>query len=159
LERTLVLIKPDGVKRNLIGEIISFYENKGLNIIGLKLLRATEDRAKEHYKEHVGREYFKKLMDYITEDRLCAIVIEGHNAIEIVRKLNGHKNPLEAEVGSIRGRFSKDKTRNLVHASDSLENAEREIGIWFKEDEVFGDVSSEETKDLFKVKNNKPIEV
>ncbi|WP_127836331.1 nucleoside-diphosphate kinase [Clostridium prolinivorans] len=133
MEKTLVLIKPDGVKRKLIGEIISFYERKNLNIIALKMIKANREIAEKHYEEHKERPYFNDLINYITEEKLCAIVIEGDNVIEIVRKINGNKDPLNVDMGSIRGRFSSDKTRNLVHASDNLKNADREIKIWFPE--------------------------
>lgn len=134
MERTLVLIKPDGVERKLIGKIISFYEERELNIIALKMLRAERSIAEEHYEEHKGRVYFDELIDYITEERICALVIEGENAVEIVRRINGNKNPLESDLGSIRGKFASEKTRNLVHASDSVEHAKREISIWFKDE-------------------------
>lgn len=133
MERTLVLIKPDGVERKLIGEIISFYEKKCLNIIGLRMIKASRELAEKHYEEHKGREYFDNLINYITEDKLCALVLEGVNAVDLVRRINGDKDPLKSDMGSIRGRFSCEKTRNLVHASDSVENAEREIKIWFPE--------------------------
>lgn len=133
MERTLVLIKPDGVERKLIGEIISFYERKNLKIIGLKMTVASKDIAKMHYEEHASRDYFDNLISYITEERLCALVVEGSNAVEIVRKINGDKDPLKSDVGSVRGKFASERTRNLVHASDSVQNAEREIKIWFPE--------------------------
>lgn len=132
MERTLVLIKPDGVERKLIGKIISFYEERELNIIALKMIRAERKTAEEHYDEHKDKPYFNELIDYITEERICALVVEGENAVEIVRRINGNKNPLESDLGSIRGKFASEKTRNLVHASDSEEHAEREISIWFK---------------------------
>lgn len=133
MERTLVIIKPDGVERKLIGEILSVYEKKCLNIIRLRMVKASRELAEKHYEEHKGREYFENLINYITEDSLCAIVLEGSNAIELVRRINGDKDPLKADMGSIRGKFACEKTRNLVHASDSVENAEREIKIWFPE--------------------------
>ena len=131
MQKTLILIKPDGVERKLIGEIISFYEKKCLNIIALTIIKASKEIAEKHYEEHKGRPYFESLINYITEDKLCAMVIEGDDAIEIVRRINGDKDPLKYDMGSIRGRFACTKTRNLVHASDSIENANREIGIWF----------------------------
>lgn len=133
MERALVLIKPDGVERKLMGEIISFYERKNLNITALKMVKVSRETAEKHYEEHRGRPYFESLINYITEERLCALVIEGENVIETVRKINGDKDPAKADMGSIRGKLSCDKTRNLVHASDSLESAEREISIWFPE--------------------------
>lgn len=134
MERTLILIKPDGVERKLIGKIISAYEERNLNVIGLKMIRANRGIAEKHYEEHIGRPYFETLINYITEDRLCAVVVEGDNAVELVRRINGDKDPLLSDNGSIRGMYSNHKTRNLVHASDSMENAEREIGIWFNDE-------------------------
>ena len=131
MERTLVLIKPDGVERKLMGDIISIYEKKGLEIIELKLVKASREIAERHYEEHNGRAYFEELINYITEYKLCAMVIQGENAIEVVRHVNGDKDPLKSELASIRGKYTNDKTRNLVHASDSVESAEREIKIWF----------------------------
>ncbi len=133
MERTLVLIKPDAVKRKLIGEIISIYERKNLNIVELKMTKADRTMAEKHYVEHKGREYYESLIEFITEDKLCALIIEGEDAIQLVRKINGNKNPLEADLGSIRGKFASETTKNMVHASDSKETAEREIGIWFPE--------------------------
>lgn len=133
VERVLVLIKPDGVERKLMGEIIGIYEKKDLNIIALKMVKASREMAEKHYEEHKGRPYFETLISYITEERLCAMVIEGEEAVELVRKINGDKDPLKVDLGSIRGRFSCHKTRNLVHASDCPESAKREISIWFPE--------------------------
>jgi nucleoside-diphosphate kinase len=133
LEKTLVLIKPDGVERKLIGEITSFYERKGLSIIAFSIVNAPRNIAEKHYEEHKGRPYFEELITYITQGKLCAMVLEGENVIEIVRKINGDKDPLKSDIGSIRGRFAADKTHNLVHASDCNISAEREIGIWFPE--------------------------
>lgn len=133
MERTLVLIKPDGVKRQLIGEIIGFYERKNLKISSLKMIKADKKVAEDHYVEHAGRDYFHNLIEYITEDKIVAMIIEGENAVKIVRKINGVTDPLEADMGSIRGKYGLSKQRNLVHASDSIENAEREISIWFPE--------------------------
>jgi len=133
MDRTLVLIKPDGVERKLIGQILSIYEKKGLDIIALKMVKATKEVAKRHYEEHLGRAYFDELINYVTEERLCALILEGDNAVEIVRHVNGDKDPLKSEMASVRGKYSNHKTRNLVHASDSIEHAEREIKIWFPE--------------------------
>ncbi|MBU3159811.1 nucleoside-diphosphate kinase [Clostridium frigoris] len=133
MERILVLIKPDGVKRALIGRIINQYEEKSLEIVALKMITATKDIAREHYSEHEGREYFEELINYITEGKICAMVLMGEKAIEIARKINGDKDPVKAELGSIRGKFAIDKTNNLVHGSDSIDSAEREIEIWFPE--------------------------
>ncbi|WP_010238074.1 nucleoside-diphosphate kinase [Clostridium arbusti] len=137
MERTLVLIKPDGVKRKLMGEIISFYERKDLNIVALKMLKASKELAEEHYREHKGRSYFEELIEYITEGNLCAMIVEGKDSISIVRNINGGKDPKTAPMGSIRGTYANDTTKNLVHASDNVENAEREISIWFSEFENY----------------------
>lgn len=130
-ERTLVLIKPDGVERKLIGKIINFYEEKNLNIIAMKMTKPVLTTVEEHYIEHKGKDYFNDLIKYITEERLVAMVVEGEHAIELVRKINGSTDPLNSDMGSIRGRFACDKQRNLVHASDSVDSAKREIRIWF----------------------------
>ena len=131
MERTLVLIKPDGVERKLVGKIISFYEERNLNIIALKMVKADRITAEKHYEEHKGRPYFESLINYILEDSMVVMVLEGQDVIEAVRKINGDKDALKVDMGSIRGKYSNHKTRNLVHASDSQENAEREINIWF----------------------------
>ncbi|KAJ53693.1 nucleoside-diphosphate kinase [Clostridium tetanomorphum] len=133
MEKTLVLIKPDGIKRRLVGEIISFYERKSLNIVALKMTKANKDIVEEHYKEHKGREYYEELIAYITQDKLIAMIIEGENVIAMIRKINGITDPLEADMGSIRGMYGTSKQINLVHASDSVESSRREINIWFPE--------------------------
>jgi nucleoside-diphosphate kinase len=145
MERTLVLIKPDGVKRGLIGKIINQYEEKSLEIVALKMMTATKESAEKHYSEHVSKTFFKELINYITEGKICAIILKGEKAVDVVRKINGDKDPTKAEIGSIRGKFTLDKTQNLVHASDSSESAEREITIWFPE---ITDDKYEETVDL-----------
>lgn len=131
MEKTLVLIKPDGVERKLIGEIISFYEKKNLQITALKMVRPDRETAERHYEEHRGRPYFDSLINYLIEGPIVAMVVEGDNAIEVVRKVNGDKDPLKSDLASIRGKYCNNKTRNLVHASDSEANVEREISIWF----------------------------
>lgn len=131
--RTLVLIKPDAVERGLVGEIISFYEERTLKVTSLKMIQADREIAEKHYEEHKGRPYFETLINYIIEGKLVALVVEGDNAIEVVRKINGNKDPLISELASIRGMYSNHKTRNLVHASDCIDSAEREISIWFNE--------------------------
>ena len=133
MDRTLVLIKPDGIERKLIGHIVSIYEEKSLDIVALKMMKATKEIAKEHYSEHRDRVYFDELINYLTEERLCVMILEGENAVEIVRHVNGDKDPLKSEMASVRGKYSIHRTRNLVHSSDSKENAEREIKIWFPE--------------------------
>jgi len=133
MERTLVLIKPDGVKRALIGKILNRYEEKTLEIVELKIITATRENAEKHYSEHVGKVFYEELINYITEGKICAMILKGENAVDVVRKINGDKDPVKAEPSSIRGQYAIDKTQNLVHASDSTDSAEREIAIWFPE--------------------------
>lgn len=133
MERTLVLIKPDAVSRKLIGRIISVYEQKGLNITALKMVKPTKATVEEHYVEHKGKPFFAELVNFLTSGKLCALIIEGENVVKLVRKINGATDPADAELGTIRGQFAVSKSENIVHASDSAENAEREIGIWFPE--------------------------
>ena len=133
MDRTLVLIKPDGIERKLIGHIVSIYEEKSLDIVAFKMIKATREIAKRHYEEHADKVYFDELINYLTEERLCVMILEGENAVEIVRHVNGDKDPLKSEMASVRGKYSMHRTRNLVHSSDSKESAEREIKIWFPE--------------------------
>ena len=133
MERTLVLIKPDAMERKLMGEIISIYEKKGFHISALKIVKPTKEMAEEHYAEHKGKPFYERLVNFITKGEVCALVIEGENIIEAVRKINGATDPLDAEPGTIRGRYALSKSENAVHASDSNESAEREIKIWFPE--------------------------
>ncbi len=131
MEKTLVLIKPDAVERNLIGNIIALYEEQSLKVTCLKMQQASKEIAKEHYFEHEGRPYFEGLISYITRSPLVALVLEGEEAIKKVREVNGTTNPQEAEEGTVRKLYGIDKSLNSVHASDSSESAEREIKIWF----------------------------
>ncbi|MBD7909757.1 MULTISPECIES: nucleoside-diphosphate kinase [Clostridium] len=131
MERTLVLIKPDGVEQNIIGKIINFYEEAGLKIVALRMEKANEEVAMRHYEQHNDKFFYQDLIKYITRSPLCSLIIEGEGAIEKVRKINGSTNPIKAEKGTIRNLFAKSVTENCVHASDSLESAEREIAIWF----------------------------
>ncbi|MGL4760636.1 MAG: nucleoside-diphosphate kinase [Sarcina sp.] len=129
-EKCLVLIKPDAVERNLVGKILDMYEENDLKITNMKMEQVSREKATRHYEEHLGRSYFDELIKYITRSPLLAIVLEGENAISKVRTLNGStKNPDE---GTIRAKFGLSITENSVHASDSAENAEREISIWFE---------------------------
>ncbi|HEU24449.1 MAG: nucleoside-diphosphate kinase [Mesoaciditoga sp.] len=131
LERTLVLIKPDGVERGLIGEIVSRFEKKGFKIVEMKMFKMDKKLAEAHYEEHKGRPYYEKLINYITSGKIVAMVLEGDNAVEIVRMMIGKTSPLEALPGTIRGDLALNVTVNLVHASDSQENAKREIDRFF----------------------------
>lgn len=136
MERTFVMVKPDGVQRGLIGEIISRLERKGLKIVAMKMLKISEEVAKKHYEEHKSKPFFHSLVSYITSGPVVAMVVEGKNAVKVVRKLVGATNPSEAEPGTIRGDFGLDVGRNVVHASDSLTSAEREINLFFSPEEI-----------------------
>jgi nucleoside-diphosphate kinase len=131
-ERTLVLIKPDGVQRLLSGRILARYEERGLKIVGLKLMLTDRATAERHYAEHAAKPFFIGLVEFITSRPLVALALEGPNAIQIVRDMNGRTKPFEAAPGTIRGDFGLEIGRNLVHGSDSPESAAREIGIFFE---------------------------
>lgn len=135
-ERTLVLCKPDAVQRGFVGQIISRFERKGLKIAGMKMLHIDEDLAARHYQEHVEKPFYPYLREFITSSPVLAMVIEGDNAVEVVRTLAGVTNPQKAAPGTIRGDFGINLTKNLVHGSDSLASAEREIGLFFDEREL-----------------------
>jgi nucleoside-diphosphate kinase len=130
-ERTLVLIKPDGLQRQLVGRILDRYEQRGLRIVGLKLMRADRAVAEEHYAEHSARPFFGQLVDFITSAPLIAVALEGLNAVTVCRAINGATRPHEAAPGSIRGDFALETGQNLVHASDSAATATRELALWF----------------------------
>jgi nucleoside-diphosphate kinase len=135
-ERTLVLIKPDGVQRLLTGRILARYEDRGLKIAGLKLVRVSPDLAERHYAVHREKPFFRGLVEFLTSAPLVAAVLEGPNAIAVVRAMNGATRPHEAAPGSIRGDFALETAQNLVHASDSAENAASEVALWFSDDEI-----------------------
>ena len=136
MERTLVLVKPDGVQRGLVGTVIKRFEDKGLQIAGLKLMHVTEDLAREHYKEHVGKPFFDGLLNFITSSPVAAIAVDGEGAIAIVRNMMGETNPAKAAPGTIRGDFGIDFGLNIVHGSDGLESAERELALFFDRNEL-----------------------
>ncbi|GIW08426.1 MAG: nucleoside diphosphate kinase [Dehalococcoidia bacterium] len=136
MERTLILVKPDGVQRGLIGSILERFERRGLKIIGLKLMRVSRELAERHYAEHVGKGFYAGLIDYITAGPVVAAVLEGPSAIKAVRDTLGKTDPLEAAPGTIRGDFGVAKGRNLVHASDGPESAAREVALFFAPDEL-----------------------
>ena len=135
-ERTLVLIKPDGVQRQLIGRILGRYEERGLRIVGLKLLQVDRDRAERHYDVHRSRPFFASLVEFITSGPLVALALEGPNAIAVVRGINGATKPHEAAPGTIRGDFALETAQNIVHASDAPETAATELALWFEDDEL-----------------------
>ncbi len=136
MEKTFAMIKPDAVQRGLVGTILARYEAKGLRVAAMKLMSVTDEMAKQHYAEHVEKPFFPGLLQYITSGPVVALVLEGKHAVEEVRKLNGATNPLNAAFGTIRGDFAQETGRNVVHGSDSVESAEREIAIYFGADEV-----------------------
>ena len=136
-ERTFIAIKPDGVKRNLIGKIVTRFEEKGYKIIGLKLLLPTLEMAQKHYAEHEGKPFYPRLINYITSGPIVAMVVEGVNVIEEARKMMGKTKPEEAEVGTIRFDYALCQEYNIIHGSDSVASAEREIAIYFNENELF----------------------
>jgi nucleoside-diphosphate kinase len=130
-ERTLVLVKPDGVRRGLAGEVISRLERKGLTLVAMELRNLEREKAEAHYAEHAERPFFGELVEFITGGPLVALVVEGPNAVAATRRLMGVTNPVEATPGSIRGDFALEIGQNLVHGSDSTESAAREIEIFF----------------------------
>lgn len=135
-ERTLVLIKPDAVQRGLVGEIIRRFEQKGIKIVGMKFLKVGKDLAEKHYGIHRGKPFFEPTVKYITSSPVVAMVLEGVNVIEMVRRMMGSTDPQKAEVGTIRGDFGQFIGRNLIHGSDSAETAKFEISLWFKPGEI-----------------------
>jgi nucleoside-diphosphate kinase len=132
-QRTLILVKPDGVQRNIIGEVISRIESKGLKLVALELRTIDADTAHAHYAEHAEKSFFGELVDFITSGPLVALVAEGDRAIEAFRALAGATDPVKASPGTIRGDFALQVAQNIVHGSDSPESAEREIKIFFPE--------------------------
>ena len=136
LERTLLLVKPDGVQRQLVGRVLARFEERGLKIIGLKLVHVDRALAEQHYAVHREKPFFPGLVDFITSGPLVAAALEGPNAIAVVRAMNGATRPHEAAPGSIRGDFAVETAQNLVHASDSPETAEAELALWFSPGEL-----------------------
>jgi nucleoside-diphosphate kinase len=138
LERTLVLVKPDGVKRGIVGEIVTRLERKGLKIIAAKMLRVTPEHAQRHYAEHQGKPFYPSLIQHITSGPVLAMALEGRSAIAVVRLLTGATNPQTAAPGTVRGDLALGITANLVHASDSAESAARELALYFTPEEYLG---------------------
>lgn len=136
MERTLILLKPDCVQRRLSGRILTRFEDKGLNIVALKMLKVTPELAKQHYAEHVSKPFYPALEQFITGGPIIAAVLEGLEVIRVVRDMLGPTSGLKAPAGTIRGDFSSSRQMNLVHASDGPEAAQREIGLYFKADEL-----------------------
>ena len=138
MERTLVFVKPDGVQRGLAGEIISRLERKGLKIVALKMLQMDRAMAERHYGVHRDKPFFSSLVGFITSGPIVAAVVEGRQAVEVVRRLMGDTDPLKAAPGTIRGDFGLEVQENLIHGSDSEENARKEITLFFNEKEIIG---------------------
>lgn len=136
MERTLIIIKPDGVERALIGPIITRFEQRGLKIIGLKMMQVSDELARRHYAIHEGKPFFEPLIEYITSAPVVVMALEGPAAIQAARNTIGATKPVEATAGSIRGDFGMMVGRNLVHGSDSPENGKAEIALWFTADEL-----------------------
>ena len=136
MERTLVLLKPDCLQRRLAGRVLARFEDKGLNIVAMKLMRVTPDLAKRHYTEHVDKAFYPGLETYITGGPIVAMIVEGPRAIDVVRQMVGPTNGLDAPAGTIRGDLSTSQQMNLVHASDGPEAAKREIEIFFDSQEI-----------------------
>ena len=136
MERTLVIIKPDGVQRALVGPILSRLEARGLKLVGLKLMQVSAELAARHYAEHEGKGFYRGLLQYITSGPVIVACVEGTSAVQMVRNSVGATNPLNAAPGTIRGDLALDIGRNLIHASDAPETAERELALWFSADEL-----------------------
>ncbi|MEM4884970.1 MAG: nucleoside-diphosphate kinase [Saccharolobus sp.] len=131
IQRTFVMVKPDGVKRGLIGEIISRFEKRGFKIVALKMTRMNRQIAEKLYEEHKGKSFFEDLINYVLSGPVVCIVLEGEEAVQVVRRMIGNTDPKEAPAGTIRGDYALSKSENVIHASDSIEKAQREISIFF----------------------------
>ncbi len=144
IESTFVMIKPDGVKRGLVGEIISRLEEKGLELRAMKFKNLDIETAKKHYAEHVDKPFFEHLVYYVTSGPIIIMAVEGFNAVRAVRQLVGSTNPIEAMPGSLRGDFCLEQVRNLVHAADSVEAASRELALHFNKDDFVSELPIDE---------------
>ena len=136
MERTLILLKPDCVQRRLMGRVIARFEDKGLNIIAMKMMRVTPDLAKKHYAEHVAKDWYPALESFITGGPIVAAIVEGLEAIRVVREMLGATSGLKAAPGTVRGDFSDSRQMNLVHGSDGPDSAKREIALYFRDEEI-----------------------
>ena len=136
METTLVLLKPDAVQRGLVGEIVNRLEKTGMKLTGMKLMQVSQDLANEHYGEHVGKPFFDGLVSFITSGPIVAMALEGNGAVAIVRKTMGATNPADSPPGTVRGDYGIDIGRNLVHGSDSVESAKREVALFFDDSEL-----------------------
>lgn len=136
MERTYLMVKPDGVQRGLVGQIVSRFEQRGYKIVGLKMMQIPREVAEKHYGEHAGKPFFTGLVDFITSGPVVAMVVEGKEVVATAREMMGATNPLKAASGTIRATFGVDVGRNIIHGSDSLESANREIAIFFRPEEL-----------------------
>jgi len=136
VERTFVMVKPDGVERGLVGEIIGRFERRGLRIVGLKMLVPNRDLAERHYAVHIGKPFYEELVEFITSGPVVAMALEAPDAVKIVRQMMGALKPLDAAPGTIRGDFTVDVQKNLVHGSDAPDTAAAELALWFSEGEL-----------------------
>ncbi|MEH7454881.1 MULTISPECIES: nucleoside-diphosphate kinase [Bacillaceae] len=136
MERTYLMVKPDGVQRNLIGEIVSRFEKKGFQLVGAKLMQVSKEQAETHYAEHKERPFFGELVEFITSSPVFAMVWEGENVIATARQMMGATNPKDSAPGTIRGEYAATVGKNIIHGSDSPASAEREIGIFFNQNEL-----------------------
>lgn len=138
MERTLILIKPDGVKRRLVGEIIKRFEKKGMRILGMKMLILSKEKAEKHYAVHKGKPFYNNLVNYITSGPIIAVLLEGNRCIEVTRQMCGSTDGSKAQPGTIRGDYSLSIEKNIIHASDSKESFEYEYPIFFSNEEILG---------------------
>ncbi|UFJ42781.1 nucleoside-diphosphate kinase [Brevibacillus humidisoli] len=136
MEKTFIMVKPDGVQRNLVGEIVSRFEAKGFTLVAAKLMQVSRELAEQHYAEHKERPFFGELVDFITSGPVFAMVWQGENVISTARNMMGKTNPADAAPGTIRGDFAVSVGMNVIHGSDSPESAEREMGLWFSKEEI-----------------------
>ena len=136
MERTFLMIKPDGVQRNLVGEIIKRLETKGYTLVGLKMVQVSRDLAEKHYDVHKDKPFFTGLVDFIVSSPVVAMVWQGEGVVATARKIIGSTNPLSAEPGTIRGDYGLSIGRNIIHGSDAVETAQTEISLWFAEEEI-----------------------
>lgn len=136
MERTFLMIKPDGVQRNIVGEIITRLEKKGLKLVGGKFMTVSKELAETHYGEHADKPFYEGLVSFITSAPVFAMVVEGENVVEVTRNMIGKTNPTEAAPGTIRGDLGLTVVRNVIHGSDSVESAKREISLWFEPNEL-----------------------
>lgn len=144
-ERTFIAVKPDGVQRGLVSDIIARFEKRGYKLTGIKMIHATQELLDQHYAEHVGKPFYPKMAAFMSSGPIVAMVWEGRNAVKQGRTMLGATNPCESAPGTIRGDFGIDLGRNVCHGSDSVESAEREIALWFKKEELVQWTSEQST--------------